>query len=62
MVLLGTPHWEQVHSCERRANLFLSSGGQSSDPIAPTPSVGMNPIMARSTVRTVMKMGYGFKV
>ncbi len=34
------------------AILFLSSGEQSIEPMAPTPSVGMNPTIASSTVRT----------
>ena len=34
------------------AIIFLSSGEQSMDPIAPTPSVGINPMIASSTVRT----------
>ena len=36
------------------AILFLSSGGQSRAPTAPTPSVGMNPMIASSTVRTTV--------
>ena len=37
------------------AIIFLSSGEQSMDPIAPTPSVGINPMIASSTVRTGME-------
>lgn len=51
--LLHTPQTAQVQSTERRANLFRSSDDTSSDPIAPTPSVGMKPIIANRTVRTM---------
>ena len=46
---------QEVSGCNSTyllAIFFLSSGEQSMDPIAPTPSVGINPMMASSTVRT----------
>jgi len=50
--LLGTWHTEHTQSRDLAASLCLSSGGESRDPMAPTPSVGMNPTRASNTVRT----------
>ena len=55
MSLLGMPHTGHTHSREERANFLRCSGGASTEPIAPTPSVGMNPISASKTVRTRRK-------
>lgn len=52
MSLLGMPHTGQTQSKERCAICRRMSGEQSMEPMAPTPSVGMNPMMAKSTVRT----------
>ena len=47
---------ERVHLQGRGAHflarLFLASGGHSTEPIAPPPSDGINPIIAKSAVRT----------
>lgn len=48
---LMRPHEGHDQDCDLTASALRSSGEKSRDPIAPSPSVGMKPMMASSAVR-----------
>lgn len=51
-VHIFAPHFSHAKSTDKAASFFLSSGGKSRAPIAPSPFVGIKLISATRTVRT----------